>query len=154
MIRGLKMGIINIVKTIKEIHKTDLVLVRIGKFYHAYGKDSYILSYLFGYQLKTLEDVSMCGFSETGLNKVISNLEQKKINYLIVDRRNNYDVQEVFDNKNLNEYTKIFEKAKVYIKYKNRIDNIYNYMMNNIEKEDFKNLLNEMEKIINERRKV
>ena len=148
------MGIINIVKAIKEIHKNDIVLVKIGKFYHVYGRDSYILSYLFGYQLKTLEDVSMCGFAETGLNKVLSKLEQKKINYLISDRRNNYDVQEVFDNKNLNTYMENFEKAKIYIKYKNRIDNIYNYMIDNIEKEDFKSILSEMEKIINERRKV
>ena len=46
------MGIINMVKTIKQIHKNDIVFVKIGKFYHIYGKDSYIISYFFGYQLK------------------------------------------------------------------------------------------------------
>ena len=60
----------------------------------------------------------------------------KKINYLIVDRRNNYEVDERLDNKNLNNYTKYFEKAKKYISYKTRIDNINNFLLENIDKED------------------
>ena len=39
-----------------------------------------------------------------------------KINYINVDRRNNYEVDEKSDNKNLNKYDEIFEKAKQYIK--------------------------------------
>ena len=31
------MGVINIVQTVKQIHKSDVVLVKIGKFYHVYG---------------------------------------------------------------------------------------------------------------------
>lgn len=43
----IKMGIINMIKTIKQIHKNDIILLKIGKFYHTYGKDSYIIAYLF-----------------------------------------------------------------------------------------------------------
>ena len=40
------------IRSIKEIHKYDLCLFKVGAFYHAYGRDSYILAYLFDYKLK------------------------------------------------------------------------------------------------------
>lgn len=66
------MGILNIVKTVKEIHKEDIVFVKIGKFYQVYGKDAYIISYLFDYKLKKVEEVYMCGFPESSKNRVIA----------------------------------------------------------------------------------
>lgn len=43
------------IETIKEIHTKDICLFKIGTFYHAYGRDAYILSYIFGYKIKDLE---------------------------------------------------------------------------------------------------
>ena len=40
------------IETIKEIHTKDICLFKIGTFYHAYGRDAYILSYMFGYKIK------------------------------------------------------------------------------------------------------
>ena len=148
------MGIINIVKTIKQIHPNDIILVKVGKFYYAYGKDSYIMSYIFGYKLKKIDNISSCGFPNNSLNRIIAKLEENRVNYIIVDRRNNYEIDEAFDNKNLNNYIKIFEKAKKYVNYKNRIDNINNFMLENIEKENFKNIIQKLEEVINERRKI
>lgn len=148
------MGIVNVVQVIKEVHKYEVILVRIGKFYQVYGKDAYIISYLFGYKLKKVESVMMCGFPLGSINKIIAKLEEKKINYLIVDRRNNYEVDEISDNKNLNNYIKYFEKAKKYVNDKARIDNINNFMLENIDKEDFKDLIRKMEDVINERGKI
>jgi len=34
------MGIINIIRTVKELHKKDVVMVRGGKFIYVYGKDA------------------------------------------------------------------------------------------------------------------
>ena len=96
----------------------------------------------------------MCGFPESSIKKVIAKLEEKKINYLILDRRNNYDVDDICDNKNLNAYLKYFEKAKKYINCKMRIDNINDFLIKIMGKEDFKDIINKMEDIINERRKV
>lgn len=142
------------IQTIKLVHKLDIILVKIGKFYQVYGKDAYIISYLFGYKLKRVENVMACGFPLSSVNKIISILEDKKINYLIVDRRNNYEVDERLDNKNLNNYTKYFEKAKKYISYKTRIDNINNFLLENIDKEDFKDIIRKMEDVINERGEI
>ena len=41
------MGTINIVRTIKRVHPSCMVMVKIGSFYNVYSKDAYILSYLF-----------------------------------------------------------------------------------------------------------
>ena len=38
------MGIVNIVKNVKLIHKDYVALVRVGKFYNCYGRDSYIVN--------------------------------------------------------------------------------------------------------------
>ena len=60
----------------------------------------------------------------------------------------------IYDNKNLNTYSKYFEKAKKYINCKTRIENINTFLLDNMEKQDFKEIINKMEEIINERRKV
>lgn len=148
------MGIKNVIEVVKQVHKEEIVFVKIGKFYQVYGKDAYIVSYLFEYKLKKVEEVHMCGFPESSINKVIAKLEDNKINYLILDRRNNYEVEEIYDNKNLNTYFKYFEKARKYINCKIRIDNINNFLIENIGKENFKDIICKMEEIINERRKV
>lgn len=114
-----KMSIVNIVKNIKQIHPEYVVLIKIGKFYYSYGKDAYIISYIFNYKLKTIEEnIKVCAFSVSITNKILAKLEENKINYLLIDRRNNYDVDSKFNNKNLNRYNVILEKATKYINVK------------------------------------
>ena len=71
------MGVVNIIKVAKQVHANDILLVKTGGFYHAYGKDSYIISYLFGYKIKQIEEnYSTCGFPESSINKIIATLEK------------------------------------------------------------------------------
>lgn len=127
------MGVVNIVSTVKQIHKEYIVLVKIGKFYSAYGKDAVILSYIFQYKVKYVENnIQSVGFPEGALNKVLAKLEEFKINYLILDRRNDYEVDEKSNNKNLNKYNDYYNKAKEYVKYKIKLDDIYEYLSFNI----------------------
>ena len=149
------MKILNMVKRIKEIHKDYIILIKVGNFCHGYGRDSYIISYLFGYNLKLIEgNISECGFPLQSLNKVIAKLEIEKTNYILLDRRNNYETDMQSNNRNLNNYQKIFEKAKIYVNYKRRIDNINKFLIENVEKNDFKEILMNLEEVINERRKI
>ena len=62
----------------------------------------------------------------------------------------------MYDFKNLNNYNKIFQKAKPLITIKIRISNINEYLLNNIDNKaiDLKELVKELEEVINERRKV
>ena len=77
------MGVINVVKAIKEVHSEEIALIEIGNFYYVYGKDSYIISYLFGYHLKQIENIYSCAFPKKSLNKIIATLQNKKINYIV-----------------------------------------------------------------------
>ena len=87
------MKVVNIVKAIKQIHPEYIVLIKIGKFYYSYSKDAYIISYIFNYKLKIVEkNIKVCAFPVFALNKIIAKLEENKINYIAVDRRNNYEV--------------------------------------------------------------
>lgn len=149
------MGVTNIVATIKQIHTEYIIFVKIGKFYSVYGKDADIISYIFQYKIKSVENnIHSVGFPETALNKVIAKVEELKINYLFLDRRNNYEIDEKSDNKNLNRYNEYYTKAKEYVKYKVKLDDLYEYLSLTIKEKYSKDIIIKMEKAINERRKI
>ena len=64
------MGIVTIVKEIKEIHPKYIALIRVGNFYRAYGKDAYIISNLFNYKITKEENVDVVGFPKKVIKKV------------------------------------------------------------------------------------
>ena len=133
------MAIITIIKEVKKINPKEIALIKIGNFFHVYGKDSYIMSFLFGYKIKVIDNnCSTCGFPQKSLPKVQATLENKKINYIILDRRNNYDVDEFVNYKNLNNYDEVFEKAHRYVNLKRRIEKIYLKLMKDINSENMK----------------
>lgn len=143
------------IQEIKKVHTYDVVLVKIGQFFHAYGKDAYIVSYLMEYKLSVKDNIYTVGFPTKIINKVMSKLENEKINYIILDRQNNYDVEEKSDNKNLNKYQETYEKAKEYINIKNRVNKICKYLENNMLKKECKEKIRKIEEIIqDEGRKI
>ncbi len=145
------MGIINMVSNIKEIHPKDILIIKVGTFYYTYNKDAYIISYLFNYKLTQTSGIFSCGFPSSKLNSIMAQLEKNKLNYIILDRRNNYDLDNKFDNKNLNQYDKILKKAKEKINYDIRVKQIVDYLQLN---RDNKKVILEMEELIIERRKI
>ena len=84
----------------------------------------------------------------------MATLENKKINYIILDRRNSYRVDEKSNNKNLNRYDDYLDKAIKYVKRKQKIDYIYNYLINNVEKDEIDKIIKVMKKEIDERGKI
>ena len=143
------------IDTIKDIHDDAVCMFKIGTFYHAYSKDAYILSFLFGYKIKELGSTHKeCGFPISALPKVLSKLEDKKISYVIIDRRNNYDVDEKVDYKDLNKYKEVFDLAKKKINMIKRVKRINEYLLENLEENDFLIILKKMEDVIYERREV
>ena len=144
----LKISIITIVKEVKEIYSQYVTLVKSGGFYRVYGKDAYIISNLFEYKVKKEQEVITCGFPIKSLKKVEAKLEQKKINSLVLDSRDNYNVEEKVEFKNLNTYDKQYEESKIYVNNQIRIDNIYHFLEENARKIELKNMLKEFEEII------
>lgn len=79
----------------------------------------------------------------------MSQLEQRKIDYLILDPRNNYYEDYKLENGNLNKYTELFEKSYSYMRISNRIDRICKELKLEITSEKIKDKLRNIEEIIN-----
>ena len=73
---------------------------------------------------------------------------------MLMDPRNNYEVDVKEDFKNLNEYDAQFAKAFSMTKCKKRINNISNKLMGLIEKPNFKDVIGKVEEVVNEAGKV
>ncbi|MCI9366543.1 MAG: hypothetical protein HFJ54_08695 [Clostridia bacterium] len=147
------MRIENTIKIFKEIHPESVILIKMGTFYHAYGRDSYILSYLFNYQIKKVQsNYSTCGFPDSGLNKVLSKLEEMEISYLILNKSDNYQVIEEEDFRVKNNYNEVYNKAYNYVSKKNRIDGIYQFLIESIAEEKIKEKIIRIEEIVYETR--
>ena len=145
------MSVINMARNIKEIHPKFLICFKYGSFYNTYGKDAYITNYLFHYKMNKVEnDIPLCGFPKKALPKVMAKLEEKKINYMTIDTRNNYDVDDKVDNKNLNTYDALYKKANKYVKTSKKLENITNKLMDQIEDERLSEKIEKIEKIVYE----
>ena len=148
------MSVIKMAEQIKQIHPNYLLIFKVGAFCLTYGKDSYIIAANFNYMLKTTSGVQTCGFSKKILGKVMANLEDKKINYLVLDPRNSYDIDEKSDNKNLNTYEKEFKKSYLIVKQRNKIQKITEKLELYIGKEEFRKIIKDVEDILDENRKI
>ena len=138
----------NTVEIFKQIHPDSVLLFQFGNFYRAYGRDSLILAYMFSYKLTEIQGIKNCGFPRAGLNKVMTTLEDNCINYIILNKCDKYNEEDKQNFKSKNKYMEIYEKAKAYLSEKNRVDRIYKTMLENIGKEQNKERLREVEKII------
>ena len=149
------MGVVNMAKDIKKVHPEYVMMYKVGNFVQAFGKDAYVISYVFGYALRATKDnIQTCVFPKNAIPKVMSKLEQKKINFIIVDTRNNYEVDEENDNKNLNTYSETFSKAQKYIKVKKRLEKIEEMLLKDVEKEGIMEKIRKIEEIVYENRKI
>lgn len=151
---GMCMSLVTTIEIIKkELYQESVVLLKVGTFYNAYFNDAILISYLFGYKVKKLDNnVSNCGFPTSALNNVKYMLEQKKINYIIIDRAHNYEENEKEDFKNENTYLECYQKANKCVTLKNRIENLSKYLLDNIDKEDIIQKIERMECVMNEER--
>ena len=129
------MPIINMVKNIKDLFPNYVLLIKIGNFYEVYNNDSYIISYLFNYKIKTLStNDKTCGFPLVSLSKVKYILNKKQINYLKLNKSNNYKEIEKNDFKKKNKYNDLLNESNLYIDKINRINKIKNYLLNDSSK--------------------
>ena len=104
--------------TLLQFAVNKIILIHVGNFYYCYGRDTYIMSYLFQYKVNILKDnIYSCSFPSTVYNKIINILQLKKINYIVLDKRCNYEVDEKQNFKNINAYQKYYEISQKPIKF-------------------------------------
>ena len=148
------MSLLQMAQQLKQIHPDYVLIYKVGVFYNTYGKDSYIIASNFNYAINMKGNIAICGVSKKAIGKVTAKLEEKKINYLIIDPRNNYDVEAKSDNKNLNTYNKEFEKAYLIEKHKRKIHRIVEKLSEYVGKNEFPEIIQRMEEILNENREI
>lgn len=149
------MGLIEEAKRIKEIHPDYLIMYKSGAFYKAFGRDAYLLNMLFDYEIRIVNNnVATCGFPLRANFRVRAEIESKKINYMIIEPRNNYDVEIKEDFGNLNEYDSQFEKAYTKYKRKKKINHISEELTLLLDSSNFKEIIRKIEDILDETGKI
>ena len=135
-------------------YPNSILLVLSGNFYNVYGKDAYILCYLFRFKFinklyKTEEEkevyVPKTGFPRNSLDKVLLDLEDKKINYVIKVKDKSDIVQ---DFKKLNTYQRRYIASEKYCMDKLKLNEIMEQCDALCGKKDFSNVLNYIQKYI------
>lgn len=149
------MGMVEMSKRLKDVHLNFLILYKSGTFYKTFGKDAYILGAMFDYNVHIVnQNIPTCGFPMSAEKRVRTKLEENKINYKIVDPRNEYSVDVSEDYKNLNEYENELKKDFTLIKYKKVINRITEELTMHMNKPDFKDIIRKIEDILDETGKI
>lgn len=149
------MGMVEMSKRLKDVHPNFLILYKSGTFYKTFGKDAYIIGAMFDYNVHIVnQNIPTCGFPMSAEKRVRTKLEENKINYKIVDPRNEYSVDVSEDYKNLNEYENELKKDFTLIKYKKIINRITEELTMNMNKPDFKDIIRKIEDILDETGKI
>ena len=106
---------------------------------------------MFNYGITNVEhNLATSGLPKNALSKNMARFEKEKINYIIIDTRNNYDVDYEEDYKNLNTYEEIFNIAHKHVNIKRRIEKISQIL---IKEKDIEKI-RKIEKIVYEDRKI
>lgn len=149
------MGMVEMAKRLKDVHPNFLILYKSGTFYKTFGKDAYILGAMFDYNIHIVnQNIPTCGFPMSAEKRIRAKLEENKINYKIIDPRNEYSVDVSEDYKNLNEYDNELKKDFTLIKYKKVINRITEELTMNMNKPDFKDKIRKIEDILDETGKI
>lgn len=149
------MEMVEMSKRLKDVHPNFLILYKSGTFYKTFGKDAYIIGAMFDYNVHIVNpNIPTCGFPMSAEKRVRAKLEENKINYKIVDPRNEYSVDVSEDYKNLNEYENELKKDFTLIKYKKVINRITEELTMHMNKPDFKDIIRKIEDILDETGKI
>ena len=116
-------------KTLKEAFSDYIIFLKVGNFCEAYDNDAKIISYLFNYKLRKLNDTLNCVFPLVAINKVLSVLDRKSINYIVIDKAHNYEEEIKQNYKRKNKYEETLNEALKYTEKIDRIEKIKNHLM-------------------------
>ena len=112
----------------KEMYKDHIIIIKSGNFYYTFLDDTYILNYLFGYQIRE----NKIGFPLTAKAKVKSVLNRNNINLIeVID-----DYAYILESKNNNAYQETLKAAKSNILISNMLNNLMSATEIKVKKEE------------------
>ncbi len=117
-----------------------VVIRKMGLFYNVFDDDAKIISYLLGYRVIN----GRCGFPNNSFNKVVNTLDEKKVNYIIID---NDEIKQDF--KKLNKYNYYLAKSQNKLTVINIVNEI-NSKIEDISEEKLYQILNYIKEVVDE----
>lgn len=112
----------------KEMYKDHIIIIKSGNFYYTFLDDTYILNYLFGYQIRE----NKIGFPLTAKAKVKSVLNRNNINLIeVID-----DYAYILESKNKNAYQETLKAANSNILISNMLNNLMSAIEIKVKKEE------------------
>ena len=88
-----------------------------------------------------------CGFPITSISKIENILEKSKVNYVEVDRANNYNEDKKHVDPQVNNYDQMLKKSKNAVDIILRIHKVNEYLMENEDTKDIYEILNMVENV-------
>lgn len=112
----------------KEMYKDHVVIIKSGNFYYTFGDDTYIMNYLFNYQIRE----NKIGFPLNAKAKVKSVLNRNNVNLIeVID-----DYAYILESKNENAYQVKLREAKNNMLISNMLNNLMNAIEIKVKKEE------------------
>ena len=112
----------------KEMYKDHVVIIKSGNFYYTFDDDTYIMNYLFGYQIRE----NKIGFPLNAKAKVKSVLNRNNVNLIeVID-----DYAYILESKNDNAYQNKLREAKSNMLVSNMLNNLMNAIEIKVKKEE------------------
>lgn len=145
--------VVSCIKSIREVamkekyelyklnYKKYIILFKCGNFYIALNDDAIVMNNLFKYKIIESANFIKSGFPISSLSKVLSILDEKQINYVIVDK------EIIFKNKTANnKYNDYLNKNNNVDILLNRINTINKILKNNLSNPKIDSVLNSIER--------
>lgn len=123
-------------------YKNYIILFKCGNFYISLNDDANVMNNIFNHKIVDNGSFIKTGFPISSLNKIITELEDKQINYLIIDKE--IISKNKFKNNN---YINYLEDNNHSLNF-NRINLINKILKNNISNSNINDILNKIERII------
>ena len=123
-------------------YKNYIILFKCGNFYISINDDANIMNNILNHKIIDNGSFIKTGFPVFSLNKIIIELENKQINYLIIDNEIIHKMK--FKNNNYNNYL----TCNNYNLNFNRINLINKILKDNITNNDINNTLDKIERIV------
>ena len=122
--------------------KNYIILFKCGNFYIAINDDANVMNNIFNHKIVDTGNFIKTGFPISSLYKIECELENKQINYLIID--NKIVCKNKLKNNNYNNYLKENNNTLNF----SRINRINKLLKDNISNPKINDILNNVEKIV------
>ncbi len=124
----------------KERFPKYVIIIKCGNFYEVFNEDSYVIHNLCNYKVRIIGDYRKLGFPILAYNKVIDNLNKRKVNYIIVNEKDY--IKNKFNKNNYDKYLDYTDSIQ------ERIDIIYNKLNKLKDEKSFIHLLCKIEDLL------